>query len=256
MAKRLNLPRVAAPINPRLEKNLAAYMAVGAAGLALSVAAVPAEGKIVYTATNTTITGPTNIDLNNDKIADFTIGLHYYFGLHSTRLLLKPDVAGNAVRCIVSAGTLKKCIDASVGVTNEPVSQGDKFVASSGYPNGIFMANFIAYGSKTYFLGPWAKAKNRYLGLKFMIAGQIHYGWARLTVQNWGKGGKVVLTGYAYETTPNMGILEGRTSGPSEASSLGLGGMIELPQSSSLGLLALGADGLTAWRREDELKAA
>jgi hypothetical protein len=30
--------------------------------------------------------------------------------------------------------------------------------------------------------GQWLDTKNRYLGLQFVIKGQVHYGWARLTV--------------------------------------------------------------------------
>ena len=66
--------------------------------------------------------------------------------------------------------------------------------------------------------GPWNNVKNRYLGLKFLIGGAIHYGWARLNVacvthydQHQITG---LLTGYAYETVPNKPITTGRTKGP------------------------------------------
>jgi len=31
--------------------------------------------------------------------------------------------------------------------------------------------------------GPWKNLENRYLGLKFSIAGRTHYGWVRLSVK-------------------------------------------------------------------------
>ncbi len=55
-----------------------------------------------------------------------------------------------------------------------------------------------------------------YLGLKFSIHGQFHYGWARLNVfTNWNAPGfTAALLGYAYETIPNKPIITGKTKGP------------------------------------------
>jgi len=90
--------------------------------------------------------------------------------------------------------------------------------------------------------GYWANVRNRYLGLKFEINGQIHYGWARLSVQRQQYHLTATLTGYAYETIPNTEIKAGQTSGGDDESSAGS----SLPNSdnsqlSSLGALALGA---------------
>ncbi len=66
-----------------------------------------------------------------------------------------------------------------------------------------------------YLRGPWAFDGNGYLGLRFKIGKQIHYGWARLTVQELGDYKfKATLTGYAYETIPNKPIITGHTKGP------------------------------------------
>jgi len=76
--------------------------------------------------------------------------------------------------------------------------------------------------------GPWHGAQNRYLGLKFLVKGQVHYGWARLSVS------KIfpftaTLTGYAYETIPNKSIVAGKTHGNNDT---------------TLGRLAQGASGV------------
>ena len=50
--------------------------------------------------------------------------------------------------------------------------------------------------------------KDKYLGLRFIIKGQTHYGWARLDVlslSHW------VIKDYAYNATPNKPILAGQT---------------------------------------------
>jgi hypothetical protein len=67
--------------------------------------------------------------------------------------------------------------------------------------------------------GQWANdgkgLKNGYLGLKFVLNGKVHYGWARvsLTVKNnWFN--TATLTGYAFETIPNKPIVIGKTHGP------------------------------------------
>lgn len=93
--------------------------------------------------------------------------------------------------------------------------------------------------------GPWLNKKNLYLGLQFTIDGQIHYGWARLTVST-NKTTcvtKALLTGYAYETEPNTPITTGKLSGDDEV------GAVERPEA-TLGALALGSVGLGAWRRD------
>jgi hypothetical protein len=58
--------------------------------------------------------------------------------------------------------------------------------------------------------GLWApNEKNRYLGVKFLIDGQVHYGWARMNAELYFPYINALLTGYAYETTPNLPIRAG-----------------------------------------------
>ena len=99
--------------------------------------------------------------------------------------------------------------------------------------------------------------RDRYLGLKFVINGQTHYGWARFSVSI--PNAKVlnytaILTGYAYETEPHMPIVAGQQTTAVTTGSL-------LPESlntaaQSLGMLARGADAISLWRRDEEIIAA
>jgi hypothetical protein len=104
--------------------------------------------------------------------------------------------------------------------------------------------------------GYWGgNVKNRYLGVRFPIDGETHYGWIRLTVtidlKPHGPYLSAKITAYAYETEPNQPILAG-TSEKSSAE-------VQLPENiqnqagPSLGMLATGADGLPLWRREEAL---
>jgi len=105
------------------------------------------------------------------------------------------------------------------------------------------------YFASTFYQGPWLNAsgygkgvKNRYLGLKFLINGQAHYGWARLNLKLEGNAGKkitTILTGYAYETIANKAIITGKTKGP-DAITL---------QPATLGHLAAGASGIPSTSR-------
>jgi len=114
------------------------------------------------------------------------------------------------------------------------------------------MARAFRYGSISGSSGAWADVTNRYLGLKFTIAGETHFGWARLSVGNnlW-QSGTVVLTGYAYETIANKNIIEGHVAGLSDSVPAATGRQSSARQPASLGALAQGAGGLALWRRED-----
>lgn len=102
MRTKSNQSRVTARIGSKLEKNLVAYMAAaGAAGVSL-LAAQPVEAKVVYTATNTAVGNGTPIDLNNDGIADFTLGFHVLD--KSIILTVDPIAKGNGVLCAADGG--------------------------------------------------------------------------------------------------------------------------------------------------------
>jgi hypothetical protein len=127
---------------------------------------------------------------------------------------------------------------------SQPVGIGRRFAGN------LLASLFTFIGTEFQFGGQWANVKNRYLGLKFHIDGQTHYGWARLSV-----GGKqplaALLTGYAYETTANAPITTGKTSG-TDSASLAPTDFGTDASPATLGTLALGAPALSIWRREQE----
>ena len=103
--------------------------------------------------------------------------------------------------------------------------------------------------------GPWLGVQNRYLGLKFIIRGKFHYGWARLSADGNGE----ILSGYAYQTIPDKPIIAGKTHGeddidPGSGASL-TSPVPDIPEPASLGALALGAPGLSIWRRKESVGA-
>jgi len=124
-------------------------------------------------------------------------------------------------------------------------------------PKGSFqastqgMATLRKYGNKTHSStttkGPWQNVSNRYLGLKFYIHGQAHYGWARLNVTVTNYGIYALLTGYAYETIANKAIVTGKTKG-GQTVSRPAGLSQHESSTATLGVLAQGASNLAVWR--------
>lgn len=232
--------RVKIRTSPKLEKQLGMYLAAAsAAGVGLLALSSSAEAKVVYTPANITVAFDTltPIDLNGDGVADVT--LEVFPGDKSFDMIANAP-AGNGVRLTG--------FSAAAGFFGVPIGPGEKFGGSyvQMYNKVFGYGNSSSYGVG----GPWANVTNRYLGVKFTIAGTTHYGWVRMTTS---KTADPLVTGYAYETTPNHSIKDGAISGPAEVGSLLAPDLpTSDPQSATLGSLARGAQGIAIWRRDEE----
>jgi hypothetical protein len=233
-ASRRSRPMVQVPAG--LEKSLSAYAgAAVAAGVSLLALAPSAEAKIVYTPANITIPingGPVFLNLNHDGIADFSFSQT----LKSTADSIRLRVGGKNPRNQVwGRGILG--ISNRFSVFASALRRGFKVQANKSYfqkaPGWVmFSAGYSFYGSGAY--GQWLNTQHRFLGLKFTVGGQIHYGWARFTVA----GQTSTLTGYAYETVPNQPIIAGQTKGPD----------VVTLEPATLGRLSQGAYAIPTWR--------
>lgn len=221
-------------LNPKLEKQLGAYAASVSAAVVALAGAPPASAKIVYTPVDVSIGSSYALDLNGDGIADFTIFRCFCAGSHTSFLKLAFDAKGNAVR-----PPSKDAIGAAALPVGAMIGNQQSFQTAT-YYGGVSMAFGFAYGSLSDQGGPWINATNKYLGLKFLIDGQVHYGWARLTVGNYKFNDRTVtLTGYAYETVPGRMLHAGEK--PKENNETESQEIDSAPES-TLGILALGAD--------------
>ncbi len=247
------LPQPATRINPNLDKNLLAYMAAAtAAGVGLLAAAQPAEAKVVYTAANVSLdrNSSYSLDLNNDGIPDFEITEFYSepvrfpLGYHSNALWITPHKQPNRVVTMTSDGRHY----AAALPARDPVGPASPFQA--GYSSQV-LARSGGSAYSTFFDGPWFKQPKAYLGVKFVIDGQTHYGWVRVTVSSYIDSYTIV--GYAYETVPNTPISTGQTTGPVKVSALNRPATnIRQTLEANLGLLARGADTIAIWRRDSD----
>jgi hypothetical protein len=200
---------------------------------------LPAEAKIIYTPTHHILKKGASykLDLNHDGKMDFTLGVKGTRNTSSSFTFGSAvPVPGNGVR----------------GFGGQPgwasALKAGSLVGPYQYFPGQQMAE-VAHtgGGGTVYAGSWINVKNRYLGLRFKIAGKTHYGWARLNVHVAGSSITVTLTGYAYETIAKKSIRTGQTKGgEAVVEQLRRG-----PESPTLGLLALGSRGLFIWRRNE-----
>jgi hypothetical protein len=189
-------------------------LAAGAAGVGALALAPAARAEIVYTPTKQAIgnNGVYNLDLSGDGTVDFLIQQwNFGFWASDNQLLADPAI-GN--------GVLGNRLGAAALSSGASIGPKQNFVGARGYGNGQNMLSVTHFttGGPSYVHGHWANVRNRYLGLKFQIAGETHYGWARLTVTREAYHFQALLTGYAYETIANTPILAGQTSGEAAAS--------------------------------------
>ncbi len=107
-----------------------------------------------------------------------------------------------------------------------------------------------------YYSEGWTNTTQGYLGIRFRIGRETHYGWVRLEVFSRYKKKciEALLSGYAYETQPNKPIRAGDTgqndSGVNPSSQSNVPLQPEAKKQSTLGALALGATGIS--RRPQE----
>jgi hypothetical protein len=240
-------PRIPFQFSSTLHKNLNAYaLGATAAGVAAFAIVPPAAAEIVYTPADHEIRpnrGGTGffLDLNHDGINDFLIVNFYSTTSAILNVWVSPEQVGNEI--FSNGAGYAAAIPAGVAIG----SNGRFHPAQSlGMANDDFPVGNCQ--------GPWKDARNKYLGLKFEINGEVHFGWARLSVTCFTPAAaRVLLTGYAYETVANQPILTGQTSGTAEDLSIPrpAGSQSGSQSKVQLGLLALGASGLPAWRREE-----
>ena len=207
-------PRAPSALPPALNRRLDLYaLAASAASVGLLVWAQPCEGKIIYTKTHQVIgtNGIYALDLNHDGTIDFLIQERGSPFLSSgDNGLAAKEAFGNAVQ-----GANKLAVALGRGA---PIGSSQQFTTSTGSFGEVMFNIACSVESGCSTVGHWNNVSNRYLGLKFRINGEIHYGWARLSVEVQ-QGITATLTAYAYETIPNEAIRAGELSGGVEGAS-------------------------------------
>ncbi|MGA7219697.1 MAG: hypothetical protein WBX38_15360 [Candidatus Sulfotelmatobacter sp.] len=227
------------------DERLRAYaLSAAAAGVGIAALASPAgidaasaSSTIVYTPANLFIgdEGVAKIDLNHDGIDDIHFEVaHYSNGYYAGfRMYARPAIGNEAVRAPRAPGA---------------------FVGSQirSFRGNLFALAEIGASCKYYCppypwngAGLWADVNGAYMGVRFQVDGETHYGWVRMNVHSGPRDEiNITITGYAYNTVANQGLLTGvpGTSGPKAAAHPASLGAL------SLGALSLGSVGLDLWR--------
>ena len=186
-----------------LQSRISKYTAVAGA----VVSAAGAQAQVVYTDVNPDYShdAPQNngfaiypLDLNNDQTVDFVIASRDTVTPNATvRLTLAaPYGAGNAV-----AGENPAGYDYALALDiNSMVDSTLNWIAAT---------NTMAYNNNSAnpYNENWNGVTDKYLGLKFVVGANTHYGWARL--DSYAIGDSIVVKDYAFNATPNGGIMTG-----------------------------------------------
>ncbi len=235
-------------------------LAAATAGVTLLALAEPAAGEVVVTKktipipmASSEMPTPVEISMANNGVKNIrfnltssppTTGRPSYF-----RSL---DVGGASSNAgAVLTGTF---------IAYTPALRRAAKIGPSAYFSEAVIEQSVTSGNKTTpggfvngFRGYWGgNRKDRYVGVRFQIDGQTHYGWVRLTVTTNQTHHPVIsasITGYAYETVPNKAILAGTAETPAVQAQPSKG--LQNQFGPSLGILAAGADALSLWRREE-----
>lgn len=199
-----------------LQKKLNAY-AAAAGTLALAGAA---DAQIVYT------------DINPDTILHDSLTYSLDFDNNNQPELIFTTVvssssSGVANLAIVSpVGNPNNAILGSVYAANYPfpfaMNNGDSISGTNTNWNAVpfnggtqYMA--VVYGAITY--ANWVGATDKYLGVRFNIGADVHYGWVRLSVT--ADADSIIIKDYAYEILPGVGLTAGQLTGMHDQSALG-----------------------------------
>jgi len=247
--------RSAVGLGRQLEKNLLAYVAA-AAGAGLLSAAPSAEAEIIYTPSNTPMAiaqtnqgiALTSLDLNNDGVPDFSFAMSSTLRFFSTTVIATTTHVKFLLK-VVPGQTGNEAVQGQQAPTASAVPAGVKIGPQEKFaPGDLYMAiKSCGISRCTRSSGTWPKVGYAYVGLKFLIDGQVHYGWARVKFPYPGLIGYgepnyyPSIYGYAYESTPNQPIVTGQTSGTAQQTT-------SASTPASLGMLAVGASGVNLWR--------
>ena len=267
--KRSARPRKTTNLSELVHQRLNMYaLAASAAGVSAVALSQPAEARIVYTPIHHVIgkNALFYIDLNHDGIADFLLANSAFRVNHTSVNLLRALPNHDESAGVAGAFSSPDTFAALALKRGTRISETQRFYSRGAMAgqcrHNTNMSSFPCGSRSHNTTGDWVNVTNRYLGLVFTLHGKIHYGWARLNVQALKRRFTLTatLTGFAYETVPGKPIVAGKTLPENgwDENSFNPDASItnpvpDIPQTASLGALALGAHGLAIWRREESV---
>jgi hypothetical protein len=232
------------PCTANTDHRLKLYaFAAAAAGVSVLALAQPSDAEIVVTRKTIRVDqSPVTVDLNKDGAADFQFSFQATHGSSSCGCHGHTSLIVDA---LTGGGIVAKKPTGNFGPYASALVRGINIGPSAHFSAGKVKIEAKSHSYSTFgYDGNWYLAgSNRFLGVKFQIKGKTHYGWIRLTVNVPGNF-ETTITGYAYETVANKRITAGEA-----AASMAEAETTSSRANRSLGMLALGAEGHSLWRR-------
>jgi hypothetical protein len=168
---------------------------------------------------------PYSLDFNNDMTPDLNFaiqpisGSRTYQGFPFTYEGVIAGIAmpvGNGVLGFASSGSGTSA-PGSFTITalesGSPISASDVFGSSSQNALAIdVVADGGALGTFPYTFGPFVEASYKFIGAKFQVGANTHYGWVQLSVAPGIEN--MIIHGYGYNQTPDEAINAGEGGNP------------------------------------------
>lgn len=185
--------------------------------LFISVLHLPAFSSVIYTdvipdlVTIPSSTAMFDVDLDNNSSPDVRITCVDITGLKFIIAQAGQIGLGNFLLIDTSGGVFHALALAS----NTSIGPSNTVWHSMASSNPTLLSDF--FGT---FSGLWLGSQDYYLGVKFLIGANTHYGWIRMNITQ--STSVVTLKDYAYESQPNVPILAGVPAGADVATNITL----------------------------------
>lgn len=184
--------------------NLSGYSALAAATLSI----IKADAQIVYTnIDDVKIEWPSPrpyfIDLNNDGKFDYGFGVKKVEGVYWASVL---DAWGNETdNEVAGLGNGMQFHPFKLSAMSD-INEDVNWIEI----NPLSYNPLAAYSWSSFHFGFWKEGvRDGFLGTRFMIDGQRHYGWVRLAVSK--DAATIIVKDYAYNSVPEMPLVAGQT---------------------------------------------
>jgi hypothetical protein len=199
-----------------LQKKLNAYAA--AAGTIVAAGAAHAQINYVDINPDTILHDSLvyNLDFDNNGQPELRFETVVYQASFGTVHLAQVNVLGDTTNAVLGS------LYSSQYPLPFALNNGDSISGTNPSWNAQPMNNGLQYlgiNVMTYNYGNWLGATDKYLGVRFKIGTETHYGWVRLSVTS--IADSIIIKDYAYEALPNIGLTAGQTVGIHDHSALG-----------------------------------
>jgi len=145
-----------------------------------------------------------DIDFNGDGIVDFTLEQYNFgYGTFESNFAALDGNPAFSYGIVAVPGVYYPASAMTAGSIIGPSASFN----TSGYD---ILGSFFAFGSSVFGVGEWSAVTDRYLGVKFQIGPNTHYGWIRLDAEI--NCSALRVKDFAYEDSPGVPIAAGDAS--------------------------------------------